>query len=158
DNPPGPRPRAPKPIEEVRGAFAIRVATNGHASVQHVASGEVMHSVNHPDREAEAVYVAQSARIAAALRGGPPLAVGDVGLGAAHNAMALVRALDAAPGHAPVEIVSFERDLDALRLAVDNTKPFPHVRHPAPHLLAQRGRFEREALVWRLCEGDFAST
>src|SRR6185503_18887404 len=79
----------------------------------------------------------------------------DVGLGAAHNAMALVRALDAAPAHAPVEIVSFERDLDALRLALAHTGPFAHLRHPAPHLLGHRGRFERERLTWRLVEGDF---
>src|SRR6185503_17951490 len=81
----------------------------------------------------------------------------DVGLGAAHNAMALVRALDAAPAHAPVEIISFERDLDALRLALAHTGPFAHVRHPAPNILAVRGHFERDRLTWRLVEGDFLS-
>ena len=52
-----------------------------------------MHSVNHPDREAEAIYIAQSTHVAATCRGEQPLVVWDVGLGAAHNAMALVRAL-----------------------------------------------------------------
>jgi queuine tRNA-ribosyltransferase len=69
--------------------------------------------------------------------------------------MALVRALDAAAGHAPVELVSFERDLDALRLALAHTGPFAHLRHPAPNLLAHRGRFERERLTWQLVEDDF---
>jgi queuine tRNA-ribosyltransferase len=115
-----------------------------------------MHSVNHPDREAERVYIEQSTHIARARSAEPrPLVVWDVGLGAAHNAMALVRALDASPEHGAVELVSFEHDLDALRLALEHTKHFPHIRHRAPHLLAQHGRFERTGLTWRLVAGDF---
>jgi queuine tRNA-ribosyltransferase len=121
-----------------------------------------MHSVNHPDREAERVYIEQSAHIARARSKGAgdrrPLVVWDVGLGAAHNAMALVRALDSSPEHGAVELVSFEHDLDALRLALEHTKHFPHIRHRAPHLLAQYGRFERAGLTWRLVSGDFATT
>jgi queuine tRNA-ribosyltransferase len=81
--------------------------------------------------------------------------VWDVGLGAAHNAMALVRALDAAPAHSPIQLVSFEHDLDALRLALSHTKLFPHVRHPAPHLLVEYGHYERDRLRWQLAAGDF---
>jgi queuine tRNA-ribosyltransferase len=114
-----------------------------------------MHSVNAPDVEAEAVYVRQPISIRDALAGRRPLVVWDVGLGAAHNAMALIRALDAAPAPAAIELVSFERDLDAFRLALAHTGPFAHLRHPAPNILAHRGRFEREGLVWRLVEGDF---
>ncbi len=154
DNPPGRRPKQRAGRPRTRGAYAIHEA-DGFASIQHVASGEVMHSVNHPDREAQAVYVDQSAHVAAACRGEQPLVVWDVGLGAAHNALALIRALDAAPGHAPVELVSFERDLDALRLALAHTGLFPHVRHPAPHLLAAHGAYRRDRLSWRLCHGDF---
>ncbi|HSN24933.1 MAG TPA: tRNA guanosine(34) transglycosylase Tgt [Kofleriaceae bacterium] len=149
---PAKRPTPKKPA--VRGAFGVRLG-DGFASIEHLASGEVMHSVVRPDDEAHRVYVAQSKLLAAA-PGDRPLVVWDVGLGAAHNAMALVRALDAQkPGHPPVELVSFERDLDALRLALAHTGPFAHLRHPAPHVLAQKGRFEREGLVWRLVEGDF---
>jgi len=157
DNPPGEQPRKKSRGPLRRGAFALHVQRDGFASIQHVDSGEIMHSVNHPDREAERVYIAQSAHIARTLSGDAPLVVWDVGLGAGHNAMALVRALDAAPDHAPVEIVSFERDLDALRLALAHTKELPHTRHRAPHLLAEYGRFERENLVWRLCAGDFTT-
>jgi queuine tRNA-ribosyltransferase len=139
------------------------VASDSCARVRHLASGEVMHPIDHPDREAERVYVAQSRRIAQALatkpEGAPrPLIVWDVGLGAAHNAMALVRVLDAADQHVPVELVSFERDLDALRLALANLKQFVHLRHAAPNVVNARGRFERPGLSWRLCEGDFAET
>jgi queuine tRNA-ribosyltransferase len=155
DNPPLRQPRT-KPVRATtRGQFAVQVSPQGFASIQHAPSGEVMHSVNHPDTEAERVYVAQSALIREALAGVRPLVVWDVGLGAAHNAMALVRALDAHPAHAPLELVSFEHDLDAFHLALAHTGPFAHLRHPAPNILAHRGRFERERFTWMLVEGDF---
>ncbi|MBV8760436.1 MAG: tRNA guanosine(34) transglycosylase Tgt [Deltaproteobacteria bacterium] len=132
-----------------RGAFGVRIGDE-FASIEHLASGEVMHSVVQPDAEAEAVYVRQSKLLASQ----KPLVVWDVGLGAAHNAMALIRALEAAP-RAPVEIVSFERDLDAFRLALANTGPFAHLRHRAPHVLAQHKKYERDGVTWRLVEGDF---
>jgi len=155
DNPPlrQPRMKPAKPTE--RGAFRLHTSTHGFTSIQHADSGEIMHSVNQPDAEAERVYIAQSKLIAHTVAGTRPLVVWDVGLGAAHNAMALIRALEAAPAHAPVELVSFERDLDAFRLALTHTGPFAHLRHPAPNILAKVGRFERERLTWSLVEGDF---
>lgn len=153
DNPHTP-PVARKPKTTTRGAFGLHTSTQGFTSIQHLPSGEIMHSVNAPDVEAEAVYVRQSVHVAAALRGERPVVVWDVGLGAAHNAMALIRALDGSPAHAAVELVSFERDLDALRLALANTGPFAHLRHPGPNILAHRGRFERAGLTWQLVEGD----
>ena len=156
DNPAAPPPRGRtgrRPM--TRGAFAIRTSPQGFASVAHVTSGEIMHSVNAPDVEAHAIYIAQSRLLARTLAGARPLVVWDVGLGAGHNAMALVRALDAAPGHAPVELVSFERDLDAFRLTLDHGKLFPHLRHAAPHTLAHRGTFTRDGFTWTIREGDF---
>jgi len=157
ENPPGPHPRQRRREPATRGAFELHHAET-FTSIRHVASGEIMHSVNDPDDEAHRIYVAQSALIAANLAGTRPLVVWDVGLGAAHNAMALVRALDAAPAHAPVQLVSFERDLDALRLALAHTKHFAHLRHNAPHVLAHHGTFTRAALTWTLATGDFLDT
>ncbi len=157
DNPPLRQPRTRPARSLERGAFRVHTSTQGFASIQHEPSGEIMHSVNHPDVEAERVYVAQSVLIHEALAGTRPLVIWDVGLGAAHNAMALIRALDAAPGHSPIELVSFELDLDAFRLALAHTGPFSHLRHPAPNILAHRGRFERDRLTWTLVEGDFAA-
>jgi queuine tRNA-ribosyltransferase len=151
DNPPGPHPRKKPRAPTARGAFAVHTA-HGFASIQHVPSGEIMHSVNDPDIEAERVYVAQSSL----LREPRPLVVWDVGLGAAHNAMALIRALDRAP--AEVMLVSFERDLDAFRLALANQKHFAHLRHAAPHVLAHAGTFTKAGLTWTLVEGDFLAT
>ncbi|HUH03195.1 MAG TPA: MnmC family methyltransferase, partial [Kofleriaceae bacterium] len=142
-----------------RGDFALHLADDGFTSIRHQPSGEIMHSVNDPDLEAERVYVAQSAHLEHALGGAArQLVVWDVGLGAAHNAMALIRAVESAPAAAHILLISFERDLDALRLALTRTDQFPHVRHAAPHLLAAEGNYRRAALTWTLCPGDFRET
>jgi queuine tRNA-ribosyltransferase len=167
DNPPGRRPRVKPTKPRRRGAYTLHDSPDGLVSIQHVASGEIMHSVNQPDVEASRIYVEQSALIARALAAGSPaipaagvrpLVVWDVGLGAGHNAMALVRALDHTAGHAPVELISFERDLDAFRLALAHVEHFPHLRHRAPHVALHRGRFHRDRLMWTVCEGDFLTT
>jgi queuine tRNA-ribosyltransferase len=157
--PPVSRPTRPrhKPAPTTRGDFALHV-TDTHASVRHVPSGELMHGVNDPDDEARRVYVEQSAAIAQALAGRREIVVWDVGLGAAHNAMALVHALDAHDAHAAVALHSFEIDLDALHLVLAHTKHFPHVRHAAPHVLAHHGHFARERFTWTLHRGDFVET
>ncbi|MDB4953352.1 MAG: queuine tRNA-ribosyltransferase [Myxococcales bacterium] len=159
DNPPAKRP-TPKPVRPTtRGQFRVHQSSLGFSSIQHLPSGEVMHAANHPDVEAERVYVEQSIAIEQALApSGRPLVVWDVGLGAAHNAMALIRKLDSSPHHAPISIVSFERDLDAFQLALSLQRSFPHLRHAAPHILANAGNFRREGLEWRVCQGDFLTT
>jgi queuine tRNA-ribosyltransferase len=156
ENPPGRRPAGRPPKPRARGAFEVHTSPDGFSSIRHVPSGEIMHSVNHPDEEAHRVYVSQSALIARARAGERALVVWDVGLGAAHNAMALIRALDGAG--AEVQLVSFERDLDPFRLALAHGKQFPHLRHAAPHILAASGAYRRERLAWTLCEGDFLET
>ena len=72
-----------------------------------------------------------------------------------------IRASCAVPGmfqpvrvDGPVELVSFERDLDALALALAHPRAFPHLRHPAPHRLLARDRFERPGLIWTLVRGE----
>lgn len=153
DHPPGPRPRVkPRPAER-RGDFRI-AGDDARAWIEHVGSGERMHPVAAPDDEAHGLYVAPSVALAGALAGQAPVVVWDVGLGAGHNAMALVRAADAQPGHAPIELHSFERTLDPLRLALAHPRRFPHLRHPAPHRLAATGAWQATALTGRLHEGE----
>jgi queuine tRNA-ribosyltransferase len=154
DNPPGKVPRAKPKTATTRGAFSLVVSPQGFTSVQHVASGEVMHSVNDPDVEARRVYVDQPRAIADALAGRRDIVVWDVGLGAAHNALALIRAVEAAPATSRVRIVSFEHDLDALRLGLDHQKPFIHLRHEGPHRLLRGEAYERGPIRWDLVDGD----
>ena len=142
---PGP---ATVPRTKARGAFSIRTSPAGFSSIAH-ASGEIMHSVNKPDDEAHRIYVAQATCLDR-----DDLVIWDVGLGAGHNAMAMLRAL----AGKRATLVSFERDLDAFRLALANGKEFAHLRHPAPHILAAKGAYASEGLTWRLVTGDFLET
>ncbi len=156
DNPPGKVPRARAGAPTTRGAFAVHVSTRGHTTIQHVESGELMHPVTHPDEEARRIYLDQPLGIAAALAGERDrgLVVWDVGLGAAHNAMALVAAVERTPAASPITLVSFERDLDALKLALANQKPFVHLRHEGPHRLLRGEAYVKGPLQWTLWHDD----
>lgn len=91
------------------------------------------------------------------------LVVWDVGLGAATNAMAAVRCFeDALKTHTstplrPLRMVSFERDLDPLRLAIRHSARFPHLHHAAPSAILAKAYWAHPsgALQWDLLEGDF---
>ncbi|MFO1450093.1 MAG: tRNA guanosine(34) transglycosylase Tgt [Opitutaceae bacterium] len=148
------------------GDYEVVQGPAGFSSIRQISSGEVMHSVNCPSDEANALYVEQS-RLAERLLAGPdnrePLVVWDVGLGAASNAMAAIACFDrvlvahGAVALRPFHLVSFERDLDPLRLAAKKAAYFPHLRHPAPQALLDHGRWCHASggLTWELREGDF---
>lgn len=102
------------------------VRTRGGAlAMRSVAAGEIMHPGVGPLREAELLYVGQS-RLGERLRAAPgTLTVFDVGLGAGSNALAARAVSERAPaGAARLELVSFERDLGALALALDHAADF----------------------------------
>jgi queuine tRNA-ribosyltransferase len=84
------------------------------------------------------------------------MVIWDVGLGAAHNAMAVVREALGLPSGKKLILESFEIDLDPLRLALRNTHLFPHLRHAAPGRLLQDGRWlaPEGTVEWNL-HGDF---
>ncbi len=164
DNPvndPGPKPKRRLAL----GAYEVHVAREGFASIRHRTSGEIMHSRTPPMEEAQRLYVDQSG-LSMRLRSemAAPLVLWDVGLGAAANAMAAIRCYEAraAAGRArPLRIVSFENDLDSLRLAFANDPLFPYLRHGGPAGILKQGRWqsrEHAGLSWELVPGDFAET
>jgi queuine tRNA-ribosyltransferase len=115
-------------------------------SIKHRSSGEVMHSVSDPREEAEALYVGQ-ASLRERLRetSNEPLVIWDVGLGAATNAMAALKAFEDEAGSGtavrPLRIVSFENDLDSVKLALTHRTAFPHLYHQAPGALVENHRW-----------------
>ncbi len=140
--------------------FEIRQLPRGYACVVHRASGEAMHGGLDPSLEAEQLYVQQSQLLLRLRQGEPvPLVVWDVGLGAAHNAMAVIRACESAGEdlYRPLHLVSFEHDMASLRLALRNAVHFPHLHSPAPGRLLRFGEWRSEValLTWTLLEGDF---
>lgn len=184
DRPPGPPPvrtRSKREFIESIGAFCLHESRDGFVRIQHAPSGEVMHPGSEPDVEARRLYVEQSELIRRL--GDTPLTVWDVGLGAAYNAMATIRAYEAgihALSHSKthanarsesasvvdaaalpeLRIVSFENDLDALRLALTHVDRFPHLKHAGPHVLLRDGFWQSKhsPISWQLVQGDFLET
>jgi queuine tRNA-ribosyltransferase len=142
------------------GRYEILVRDNV-GRIRDTTSGEVMHSVNDPAEEARSLYVEQSRLIdRLQVAGDEPLVVWDVGLGAAANAMATINAVEAMPAsqlQRPLQLVSFENDLDSLKLALRHTHWFTHLRHVAPSALLKQNSWQSGTgnIEWRLLPGDF---
>lgn len=169
DNPTVPQEKPAAARSPRLGDYEIHTSPKGFSSIRQLSSGEVMHSVNHPEDEAQKLYIDQSALAARLVKrhadDNEALIIWDVGLGAAHNAMAAVRCFEqqfaalGADALRPLHIVSFECDLNPLALAAKNPHHFPHVRHPAPHYILEKARWAHRSalLTWELHEGDFLS-
>ena len=147
------------------GDYEIHTAWEGWANIRQISSGEIMHSRTAPMEEARRLYVEQS-QLAARVReeSSEPLVIWDVGLGAAANAMAAIHCYEeqAAAGPVrPLRIISFENDLDSLRLAFRHTREFPYLRHAGPAGILETGAWQSRqhaGLSWVLVEGDFLAT
>ena len=60
-----------------------------------------------------------------------------------------------------MRIISFENDLDSLRLALLHNDAFPYLRHGGPPAILQEGRWQSKThagLSWQLVAGDFPTT
>ena len=111
--------------------FEPVVLGSGEVSIRDRRSGEIMHPGLGPEREAELLYVRQT-RLAERLRESTsePLRVLDVGLGAATNALAMIRCAEETPPTRELRLTSLERDDGALRLALADPEHFPlQARH-----------------------------
>jgi queuine tRNA-ribosyltransferase len=130
----------------------------GLAAIRSLDAGEVMHPGVGPLVEAEQLYVRQ-ARVAERLQTtvGRNLVLFDVGMGAGSNAVAAWIASERAPASAArLELVSFERDLGALELALCHPSDFglEGERGDAARALLAHGKHETERTCWRLHHGD----
>jgi queuine tRNA-ribosyltransferase len=143
------------------GDYEVHKAWEGFASIRQISSGEIMHSRTAPMEEARQLYVEQSRlseRLRASSESGPPFVIWDVGLGAAANAMAAIECYEQVPAARPLRLVSFENDLDSLRLALRHQEEFPYVRVDAVEALLATGHWQSQkhaGLSWRLVPGDF---
>lgn len=152
-----PKTRAPLPAE--LGDFEV-VKSENFSSIRQKSSGETMHSVIAPAEEAQALYVDQS-HFLERIEAEEEVVVWDVGMGAGANAMAALRTYETAAAagraRAKLRIVSFETDLDSLRLALQHQSDFPYLRHGAPHGILKDGQWESKKypISWTLLEDFF---
>jgi len=145
-----------------RGRYEI-IVRDDVGYIRDMTSGEVMHPGSDPSQEAQLLYLEQSRLVARLLvAADEPLVVWDVGLGAAANAMAAVLAaegLGLASDARRLVLVSFENDLDSLKLALDHPRWFKHLHHAAPRAVLSEDRWVNggAAIDWRLMRGDFSA-
>ncbi len=155
------------------GNYEVHRAPEGFASIRQISSGEVMHARTPPMVEAHRLYIEQS-DLAARLRmpadadsereSTAPLVIWDVGLGAAANAMAAILCYQAqalAGSTRPMHVISFENDLDPLRLAFQHNREFTYLRHPGVAGILAAGRWQSQGdpgLRWTLVQGDFLAS
>ena len=143
------------------GDYEVHRAWEGFSSIRQISSGEIMHSRTDPMEEARQLYVEQ-AGLAERLResSAEPLILWDVGLGAGANAMAAIECYETARPERPLHIISFENDLDPLRLAAAHIKFFPYLRADLIHAIISDSewRAEHGRVSWKLFPGDFVTT
>jgi queuine tRNA-ribosyltransferase len=141
------------------GDYEVHDSGRGFSSIRQKSSGEVMHSVNPPQEEARNLYVLP-ARIDERLKELPEVVIWDVGLGAAHNSMAVIHEFINRDFIGKIRIVSFENDTDPLKLALRNAPAFPHLHHAAPHELLKHNKWisSKGNIEWELIQGDFSNT
>jgi queuine tRNA-ribosyltransferase len=154
---PAPLASASPPDPGVR--FEIVTTSSGAPSVRDAQAGEVMHPVIGAAVESERLYVAQSRLVERLIGPGPALVLFDVGLGAAGNALAALRAARVAPpGRRPLAMVSFERELGALTLACSDEGVrrlgWSADEAAAARALLRDGRHEEPGLTWELRPGE----
>jgi len=136
--------------------FERVVLRSGESSIRERRSGEIMHPGLGPRREAELLYVEQTHLATRLADGRPgPVRVLDVGLGAATNALAVLRCTQRAAGR-PLELTSLERDDGPLRLALSEPEAFPwQAEHRAPlEALLDGGEIRLGRMRWRWLRGD----
>jgi queuine tRNA-ribosyltransferase len=153
------------------GDYEVHRAPAGFCSIRQISSGEIMHSRTPPMEEAQALYIEQS-NLAARLRlsaeetpsEARPLTIWDIGLGAGTNALAAILCYEAQAAQTalrPMHIVSFENDLDPLRLAFKHNREFTWLRHSATAGMLEHGQWrsrQHPGLSWSLVQGDFPGT
>ncbi|MBP6740480.1 MAG: tRNA guanosine(34) transglycosylase Tgt [Leptospiraceae bacterium] len=158
-------PRAEK--RKRLGDYEIIENEKGFWSVKQRSSGETMHSVSNPMVEAKELYIDQSnlsERLATSNHkeemneDAEPFIIWDVGLGAATNAMAAIVCHESISNPRAMHLISFESDLDPLKLAIKNAGRFPHLYHKAPRKLLERSIWQSDSglITWNLIFGDFA--
>jgi queuine tRNA-ribosyltransferase len=133
----------------------VVLTKTGALAMRSLEVNEVMHPGVGPVLEAEQLYVRQS-RLRERLEG-QRLVVFDVGMGAGSNALAAWRAATEAPaGAAVLDLISFERDLDALTMALNIPEAFGLHGEPgeAARGLLANGRHESPRVRWQLRRGD----
>ena len=139
--------------------YRIVRLVNGTNSIHSVAEKETFHPVIGPVAEAEALYVRQLKLPERVAGHAGEFVIWDVGLGAAANAITVLRALRDQPGS--LRLLSFDHTLSPLAFALEHAGElgyFPGYEAPVKELL-EKGRVDfkngAQAVRWEHRPGGF---
>lgn len=145
----------------------VHVFENGSASIRNITlnsgRGETMHSSLGADAEARCVYIAQSG-LATKLKLpiSANLVLYDLGMGIATNALAALELAQKTQNPRPLQIMSFEKDLEGLEMALSKPQLFPTQARNVEILRSLMSdhswRSPDGRLSWELHLGSFEST
>ena len=143
----------------LKPSYRIVRLANGVTSLRSELDEETFHPVAGPQTESANLYV-QQLRLPERLAAHPEsFVVWDVGLGAAANSIAFLRAAEQIPGF--VQLLSFDATLAPLRFALEHSDELGYFGgfHAEVNALAEQGhaRFQARQLQvhWELILGDF---
>lgn len=138
--------------------FEIVTTTMGAVSIRNKENREIMHNPVGPWAEANALYIDQSNLRQKLQQSNTEFVIFDVGLGAAANALAALACIrELGDKSRPVRIVSFEKDLELLRFALEHANQFQHFKgwESAIQQLLDTHHWSDDKITWELREGDF---
>jgi hypothetical protein len=145
--------------EFMSGDYKLVQLANGARTLFSSAYGEKMHPGLGPQAEAELLYVRQLQICARLKNGAGEFVIWDIGLGAAANAIAVLRAARGISGQ--LRIISFDNTSEPLEFALQNAAT---LGYPAGYeyqisglLRGRRVEFENAKLkvIWEFQIGDF---
>jgi tRNA U34 5-methylaminomethyl-2-thiouridine-forming methyltransferase MnmC len=134
---------------------------NGICSVRSLADAETFHPVVGPVAEAEALYVNQLKLRERLQNQAGEFIIWDVGLGAAANALAVLRATREIACH--IRLVSFDHTLEPLEFALKHAADLGYFggyeNHLKQFLREHRAAFQdgKQSVDWEFYLGDFPS-
>jgi queuine tRNA-ribosyltransferase len=144
-------------------SFEVVATRSGARAMLDRRTGEVMHPLSGPIEEPRSLYL-QPSRLEQRLGAGEPepLVLLDVGLGAGSNAASAWALSEARASGRELRIVSFDRTLAALELALSPEHApafgFYGPTRAACSRLLEDGRAEGTRTAWRMSLGELPST
>lgn len=140
--------------------YQIVELAQGVCTVRALDQEETFHPVIGPEAEAEALYIGQLDLRRRFAQAAEPFVVWDIGLGAAANALALLRATANLPGR--LTLLSFDRTLEPLRFGLAHAGklryPLGYENQLQTLSEQQIARFAqgRQRVEWQVMLGNFA--
>ena len=143
----------------VPNSYSLVYLRNGACSIRSLAEGETFHPVIGPVAEAEALYVKQLRLCERLKNQAGEFVIWDVGLGAAANALTVLRATREIAG--TIRLVSFDCTIEPLEFALQHAAALGYFggyeNHLQTFLRDRRVAFSNgaQSVIWEFHLGDF---